>query len=1021
MLGLKNEVDPKYPDIIWFKLGTYVITSFSYAYSTSGMSISISGKDKMCLINGDVGGEIYASVDFGTREEIDDDGNKTLVDINIEDIIREAVHEYGHEPWERIIIQDIPKYGLYLLEWNGDKPMQALIPTDGSDEAANVYINQDQIVYEDNTAIKISEISSYLSTNELNLVNKEDYTVITTTPDGERSYYVCKINPGQTAGYDVTELTYPRNGEESGLITSVGDSVTSVLDKIVDFLGNYEYFFDVEGNFIFQKKDKWIDTNWNANDFDTVSMGNDYTLLSYLPTTWLFEGNDLVVSFNNSPNIGNIKNDYAIWGERNSGDITIPIHMRQAVDKKPVYYKSISVTKDELDAYKELYPEFKDGFKNVDGNGNWNSVVYYTEDFDESLVPVGIEAHKEDWRELIYQMALDYRRFNHFDTFNARILQNNMIPNAAGGMDILYPSGITGYEQYYVDLEGFWRYLYKPDYDSGTSTGYSIKTPEELDLNEDIYIRDHWYNVADKLLGDDYNEYYVTYVGEPESGGPAPERLLVENPHRINPEFWFEQGCHVWEVTTPNKVWEMGFFDYYVYRPSQYYSSEDHKYYDRGNQGFYYDNGAAQNNRYDANGNLLSPNAYVRQYRTDKYNLLIAYREDVTESELQDICSGDPLSPESTINYKKFNTSTVYKVDEGVYQMLENENHNWVMKRVKTPILTGIQYYGSEEYVYRFNGDRSIYSKVGILNTLPSTFTYQDFYMVPDDDMATYSTAHVWEKFKDKHFFTFTGEDTFENSALYLSKGNNSYINLANEPSYVQALVKYGDSDYYNNYTYIKQNLYSVPVLDDNNDYLYTHLPIAQYQDTYYYDYAEGYTGKWNTLVKESPELLLFWFDFLDSQGSEIGKYGVNNVMDRSKASNESNVKAIYYRDTLNIVYQRTSKVDDKRQNKLVDYTRSGYNIMQCGDWVQDQFKISDCGKSCKDVLDQWLYQYTQANETISINCIPIYILEPNNRISIHDDNIKINGEYVINSINIPLTYSGTMSINAIKAVDKLQ
>jgi hypothetical protein len=205
-----------------------------------------------------------------------------------------------------------------------------LIPTDGSDEAANVYINQDQTVYdvEAQTTIKISEIPSYLSTNELNLVNKEDYTVITTTPDGERSYYVCKINPGQTAGYDVTELTYPRNGEESGLITSVGDSVTSVLDKIVDFLGNYEYFFDVEGNFIFQKKDKWIDTNWNANDFDTVSMGNDYTLLSYPPTTWLFEGNDLVVSFNNSPNIGNIKNDYAIWGERNSGDTTIPIHMR---------------------------------------------------------------------------------------------------------------------------------------------------------------------------------------------------------------------------------------------------------------------------------------------------------------------------------------------------------------------------------------------------------------------------------------------------------------------------------------------------------------------------------------------------------------------------------------------------------------------------------------------------------------------------------------------------------------------
>jgi len=58
LIGLKNLINSEYPDIIWFKLGTYVITSFSYSYSTSGMSISISGKDKMCLINGDVSGAI---------------------------------------------------------------------------------------------------------------------------------------------------------------------------------------------------------------------------------------------------------------------------------------------------------------------------------------------------------------------------------------------------------------------------------------------------------------------------------------------------------------------------------------------------------------------------------------------------------------------------------------------------------------------------------------------------------------------------------------------------------------------------------------------------------------------------------------------------------------------------------------------------------------------------------------------------------------------------------------------------
>jgi len=27
-----------------------------------------------------------------------------------------------------------------------------------------------------------------------------------------------------------------------------------------------------------------------------------------------------------------------------------------------------------------------------------------------------------------------------------------------------YPTGITGYEQYYTDMEGFWRQLYNPEY-----------------------------------------------------------------------------------------------------------------------------------------------------------------------------------------------------------------------------------------------------------------------------------------------------------------------------------------------------------------------------------------------------------------------------------------------------------------------------------------------------------------------------------------------------------------------------
>jgi hypothetical protein len=40
-IGLKNEINPNYPDVIWFKQGIYLISSFSKSFSTNSMTISI--------------------------------------------------------------------------------------------------------------------------------------------------------------------------------------------------------------------------------------------------------------------------------------------------------------------------------------------------------------------------------------------------------------------------------------------------------------------------------------------------------------------------------------------------------------------------------------------------------------------------------------------------------------------------------------------------------------------------------------------------------------------------------------------------------------------------------------------------------------------------------------------------------------------------------------------------------------------------------------------------------------------
>ena len=66
------------------------------------------------------------------------------------------------------------------------------------------------------------------------------------------------------------------------------------------------------------------------------------------------------------------------------------------------------------------------------------------------------------------------------------------------------------------------------------------------------------------------------------------------------------------------------------------------------------------------------------------------------------------------------------------------------------------------------------------------------------------------------------------------------------------------------------------------------------------------------------------------------------------------------------------------------------------------------------------LYQYTNMNNTITIQSLPIYYLEPNMRINIQDPASGIFGDFMIQSISLPLTIDGTMSITASKALQKI-
>ena len=122
-VGVENHINNFYPEIIWFNQGIYVFTSFNTSRSTSNFTISLQGKDKMCLLNGEVGGTLESSVDFGTIEEEQEDGSWVIKKIPIRDIIYNAVHVYAGEPYHNIIINDLDGLGLELLEYRYEEPM----------------------------------------------------------------------------------------------------------------------------------------------------------------------------------------------------------------------------------------------------------------------------------------------------------------------------------------------------------------------------------------------------------------------------------------------------------------------------------------------------------------------------------------------------------------------------------------------------------------------------------------------------------------------------------------------------------------------------------------------------------------------------------------------------------------------------------------------------------------------------------------------------------------------------------
>ena len=1093
-IGLKNKLTNQYaagensiyPDIVWFPQGTFIVSAFNTSIGTNSCTIALSGKDKMCMLNGELGGQLFASIDFGTEEiEIksmkqitdfqdvssdtlmtntyymklssDDYGNiltsnklyslvvsdegfyykngneylfkgdstdhdklydvyKLVTDPNelfeqvsiqeyeknryyyqkypsyyvldnavsqspnrqyyqliplykeeytyskvqipLEKIIREAVHAYAKEPYHNIIINDLDDYGLEQLTYKGDKPLFAI-----RSYATGHYVNMalsDQIKNSDSiedavylfntnkTDVDITIngvsfmweplVSDYTSAQgtplKLNSVTKT-YSMVTSeyaANHPEECYTIAKILYGTDVGYRITDLVYAGD-----LISAIGDSLTSVLDKIKTMLGDFEYFYDIQGHFVFQRKRTYVNTSWSQLTETDDESYVDYVNSDRKKFSFNFEGNRLVSAVQNSPALTNLRNDFSVWGKRKSlSGAEIPIHARYAIDKKPVFYKTLS------------------------GKSYTVSERYAIEQLD-----IDYDISPED----IYNQIKNFNMAYELPT----VLKSHQPRKNGDG------SWTPGW----WDIRD-WAAYYKLLTDTTEDPNGTMKFYSRGDENGCVPVGS---------LSDDYNDF-SSY-----SANTCVWLITISKNGRINTG----HGRGVFGTQSTLCTYYTSFladdriqyiptdrtqYFYYPYsgcndRHTYLYFLNQIKPYDEAEEneivGVYFYNPDFPDVSYEQLVEDKIANAY-ENWKKDNQVYIVDWREIIYQMAL-DFFAGQGCSEEEPLHIS----------DDGI---LSDPDHFLYEVAVRNPYYypTGIT--GYEQYYTDMEGFwRQLYN--------PDYVPVAEYQMGQYNDKTVQGTNSV--------YFT----KTKEWSGMTLS----DYI--------IDYYVDKNSDQVEAEYAELCRQIAAAGTGSEQAEQLMrAKEKFDKYQISPTSDDEERIRRLyWNTAVFENPESLNFWIEFLDD-GIELAQFAVPMVGDRSKTVNDDKATAIVFKEIPDLILYNIFDSDgtgpdySKIRKEITE--ESGYTFIYLPKGFSQYLNISYRSNSVKNKVDELLYQYAYCIENITITAIPIYYLEPNTRIYVQDKTTQINGEYIVSKITLPLTYNGTMSITATKAPERL-
>lgn len=493
--GLQNNISSQYDDIIWFPQGIFVITQPNISHNNSGCTIGLSCKDKMCLLNGECGGSFPTSVTFHEYSQImgeqfcEGNPDEVVIDPNEYTIYsycatpgstnrtyRKWKKYYGWEAADKSEIGQIVDVQQLIYDI-----IQTLVCNYGGESMDKIFIND--------VPLEIKQLVRYTGSNSLyyNTATGQYTTNADVVKEGSNSTWQV-FNYNEDVGYVYTDFVYPGQ-----LISNIGDNVCTILDKIKTTLGNFEYFYDLDGNFVFQQIKNYLNYSYDPTDPYRLDNGRKVNVqladsnLSIIDesnykvdfnsndkTVYTFtEGNGLVTAFTNTPVYSNLKNDFHIWGTNGNN---LAIHYHLAIKQKPTDFNEYHVV------FVEKNNEFTGGLR-LAGPSDENYEVYVPTDWRAELYLRGLTKQQLGIRPDIYEQEL-LDLFDSIYNFKEKKFKTDMVlrpNNLLYFFDYLEPS--SSLYDCSVETVGPRLYSYKQD---KVIKLYNMDVPNQILISDNV-------------------------------------------------------------------------------------------------------------------------------------------------------------------------------------------------------------------------------------------------------------------------------------------------------------------------------------------------------------------------------------------------------------------------------------------------------------------------------------------------------------------------------------------------------